>query len=146
MSEDCVFCREVIGRRNASIICENELAIAFMDHAPVEEGHMLVIPKKHFRDIFSVEEESYIAVHRMARELAPLVMKVTEADGMNIGQNNGACANQIVFHYHLHIIPRFCERKVSWDRRKVSTDELEKFAFLLREEIRKTPGTLKLTS
>ncbi|MCL4332390.1 MAG: HIT family protein, partial [Candidatus Thermoplasmatota archaeon] len=133
--EDCVFCREVIGRRNASIITENDMAISFMDHAPVEEGHILVIPKKHFRDIFTVDEQYYLEVHKMARKLAPIVMKATGADGMNIGQNNGRCANQVVFHYHVHVIPRFCERRLSWDRKGTTAEELERVAKTIKSQL-----------
>ncbi len=135
MGQSCVFCQDVLRDRKAWIIYENDLAAAFMDHAPVEEGHLLVVPRKHFQDIFTIDPEDYLAVHELAWKLAPLVVKVTGADGMNIGQNNGACANQVVFHYHLHIIPRFCNRKVSWERRKMSMEELENIASSLRAEV-----------
>ncbi len=149
--EDCVFCTEIIRDRKGSIVYENGKTVAFMDYAPVEVGHVLVVPKKHFENIFDIDEENYLGVHTVAKFIAPAVLRALDADALNIGQNNGPCANQIVMHYHLHLIPRFCEegsgnasehgrfarRPLNWGRKVVDRRELEKVASSIREEIEK---------
>ena len=103
-SENCVFCRDVIRDRRASIVYENDSVMAFMDIAPVEPGHVLVVPKDHYENIMDIEEPVYLEVHRVTKMISPAVVRAVGADAVNIGQNNGACANQRVFHYHVHII------------------------------------------
>lgn len=134
-SEQCVFCRDVIRDRKASVIYENTNVLAFMDIAPVEPGHVLVVPKEHYVNILDIDEWSYLEVHRIAKTLSPAIIRAVEAEAVNIGQNNGACANQRVFHYHLHIIPRFCDRRLEWSRRTVRDRELEEVAVKIRSEI-----------
>ena len=134
-SENCVFCRDVIRGRKASIVYENDSVIAFMDIAPVEPGHVLVVPKDHYVNIMDIDEPVYLEVHRVTRMISPAIVRAVGADAVNIGQNNGACANQRVFHYHVHIIPRFCSRELNWGRKTVEDEELEQMAVLIRNEI-----------
>lgn len=150
--EDCVFCTDILGKRNGSVVYEDDETIAFMDYAPVEVGHVLVIPRKHFENIFDIDEKLYIKVHLIARKLAPSILKAMGAEALNIGQNNGPCANQIVMHYHLHLIPRFCEegygqsapngrfarRPLNWGRKIMDKEELDAVAETIREEIEKS--------
>lgn len=143
-SEDCVFCREIVKGRKASIIFENDEVMAFMDIAPVEPGHVLVIPKDHFANILDIPQEIYLEVHRITKMLSPYVVRAVEADAINIGQNNGACANQRVFHYHVHIIPRFCNRELKWGRRVAKESELENVAEKIREEIVRNDGKIPM--
>ena len=138
--EHCVFCRDVVKDRNASIVFENSNVLAFMDIAPVEPGHVLVVPKEHYENIMDIEEWVYLEVHRVAKKISPAIVRAVEAEAVNIGQNNGACANQRVFHYHLHIIPRFCERRLEWSRREVKEDELDDVARKIRSEIDNPDG------
>lgn len=140
--EQCVFCRDVIRDRKASIIFENINVMAFMDIAPVEAGHVLVVPKEHYENIMDIDEWSYLEVHRIAKKLSPAIVRAVEAEAVNIGQNNGACANQRVFHYHLHIIPRYCDRRLEWSRRTVRDSELEEVAKKIREEMNNTDGSV----
>lgn len=141
-SEQCVFCRDVIRDHNASIIYENNNIMAFMDIAPVEPGHVLVVPKEHYVNILDIDEWSYLEVHRIAKKLTPAIIRAVDAEAVNIGQNNGACANQRVFHYHLHIIPRFCDRRLDWSRRTVGESELTEVAKKIKEQIRNHEGTV----
>lgn len=140
--EQCVFCRDVIRDRKASIIFENSNVVAFMDIAPVEPGHVLVVPREHYENIMDIEEWVYLEVHRVAKKLSPSIVRAVEAEAVNIGQNNGACANQRVFHYHVHIIPRFCDRRLEWSRRTAGESELEKVAVRIREEMDNPDGRL----
>ena len=141
-SENCVFCRDVIRDRKASIVYENDSVIAFMDIAPVEPGHVLVVPKDHYVNIMDIDEPVYLEVHRVTRMISPAIVRAVGADAVNIGQNNGACANQRVFHYHVHIIPRFCSRELNWGRRTMEDEELEQMAVLIRNEIADRVGRI----
>ncbi len=141
-SEQCVFCRDVIRDHKASIVYENNNVMAFMDIAPVEAGHILVVPKEHYVNILDIDEWSYLEVHRIAKMLSPAIIRAVDAEAVNIGQNNGACANQRVFHYHLHIIPRVCDRRLEWSRRTVKGDELEEVAVRIRAEISNHDGRM----
>ena len=141
-SENCVFCRDVIRGRKASIVYENDSVIAFMDIAPVEPGHVLVVPKDHYVNIMDIDEPVYLEVHRVTRMISPAIVRAVGADAVNIGQNNGACANQRVFHYHVHIIPRFCSRELNWGRRTMEDEELEQMAVLIRNEIADRVGRI----
>lgn len=140
--EDCVFCREIVKGKNAAVIFENHSIMAFMDIAPVETGHVLVIPKEHYVNIMDIEEDTYIELQRTARRLAPPIIRAVNAEAVNIGQNNGACANQKVFHYHLHIIPRVCDRRLEWSRREVKEDELGMVAEKIVAEINNPDGKI----
>lgn len=138
--EDCVFCREIVRDGNASVIFENNNVLAFMDIAPVEAGHVLVIPKEHYENIMDIQEWTYLELQRVAKKLTPSIVRAVGAEAVNIGQNNGACANQRVFHYHLHIIPRVCDRRLEWSRREVKGDELEFVAEKIRKEMQNPDG------
>lgn len=137
-----MFCRDVIRDRKASIIYENNNVLAFMDIAPVEPGHVLVVPREHYVNILDIDEWSYLEVHRVAKQLSPAIIRAVGGEAVNIGQNNGACANQRVFHYHLHIIPRFCDRRLDWSRRIVRENELDEVAEKIRAEIQNRDGAI----
>jgi histidine triad (HIT) family protein len=107
MSENCIFCKIVRKEVAASIVYEDEHALAFMDIRPVNEGHTLVIPKKHFADIFEIPEKLNAYTNRVVKKVAIAVKKATNADGISIIQQNGRAANQDVFHLHVHVIPKF---------------------------------------
>lgn len=146
---DCVFCTDVVAKRNAAIVFEDADTMAFMDYAPVENGHLLVIPKRHYESILDIEVEDYIKVHSLVRILAPVLLRALDADGLNVGQNNGSCANQVVFHYHVHMIPRFnfnstpsissrgrfSDRQLKWERRLIGKDELLEIAAAIKKEL-----------
>jgi len=104
---DCIFCKIVAGEIPCSKVYEDDLFIAFLDIKPVHKGHLLVVPKKHFVNVFDTPDTEAEAVYKVTRELSGAVAKATGCDGINIVQNNNAAAGQEVFHSHLHIIPRF---------------------------------------
>jgi bis(5'-nucleosidyl)-tetraphosphatase/histidine triad (HIT) family protein len=143
-AESCIFCQKVIKLGEASIIYENEVVISFMDIAPVEPGHVLVIPKKHYENILDIDYEEYLEVHRVTKFLSPYIVRAVGADGINVGQNNGKSANQRVFHYHVHIIPRFMDRELKWGRTNAEKEELEQVADLVRAEIRKNGPVMNI--
>jgi histidine triad (HIT) family protein len=108
MSEpDCIFCKIVAGELPATIVDEDERTIAFMDINPATRGHVLVIPRKHAADLLSIDAQELAAVSIAAQRLAMRAKERLDADGINVINSCGAAAWQTVFHFHLHVIPRY---------------------------------------
>lgn len=105
--EDSVFTKIIKREIPAEIVYEDEDTIAFLDISPTNPGHTLVVPKKPARNVFDIDEESWVNLYRVVRKLAPAVRDAAGAEGANIIINNEAAAGQEVFHAHVHIIPRF---------------------------------------
>jgi histidine triad (HIT) family protein len=108
----CIFCKIVKKQAPASIIYEDETVIVFLDKRPLNEGHTLVIPKKHYVDIFDIPENQLSQVHKVAKQVSVAVKKATNADGISIIQQNGKAAAQDIFHLHVHVVPRFEGQKL----------------------------------
>jgi len=106
-SPECIFCKIVAGELPATIVDEDERTIAFMDISPATRGHALVIPRAHAADILSVESEDLLAVALASRRLASRAKERLHADGVNLLNSCGAAAWQTVFHFHVHVIPRY---------------------------------------
>ena len=106
---DCIFCRILAGELPATIVDEDERTVAFMDIAPATRGHALVIPRTHATDLLSVESEDLAAVSLAAARLAARIKERLGADGVNLLNSCGAAAWQTVFHFHIHVIPRYEE-------------------------------------
>ena len=104
---DCIFCKIVAGELPATIVDEDERTIAFMDIAPATRGHALVIPRAHSTDLLSIEHEDLSAVALASQRLAVRVKERLGADGVNLLNSCGAAAWQTVFHFHVHVIPRY---------------------------------------
>jgi histidine triad (HIT) family protein len=104
---DCIFCRIVAGDLPSTRIHEDERAIAIMDINPATRGHALVIPRAHADDIATIDDSDLSHCAVVAKTLAGRAMHGLAADGVTIMQSNGAAAWQTVFHYHVHIIPRY---------------------------------------
>ncbi|MCP5060823.1 MAG: HIT family protein [bacterium] len=102
----CIFCRIVEGDAPCDRVHEDELTLTFMDLFPVGEGHVLVVPKRHFENIFEADETSLLAVMANSRRIAHALKAALAPDGIGVHQLNGAAAGQTVFHYHMHLIPR----------------------------------------
>jgi histidine triad (HIT) family protein len=104
---DCIFCKIVAGDLPATVVDEDERTIAFMDIAPATRGHALVIPRSHAQDLLSVEAEDLQAVTAASQRLAARVKERLGADGVNLINACGAAAWQTVFHFHIHVVPRY---------------------------------------
>lgn len=107
--EDTVFGKILRGEipPGAGLVYEDADTLAFLDIHPNHPGHTLVIPKQPSRNVLDISEESWLALMRTARMLAPIIMKAMNADGVNIYMNNEPAGSQAVFYTHVHIIPRF---------------------------------------
>jgi histidine triad (HIT) family protein len=107
MADDCIFCKIVAGELPAAKVCEDERTLAFMDINPWTRGHLLVIPKQHAADLGEVGEDDLAACAATARRLALLQRERLGADGVNLLNSFGRAAWQTVFHFHVHVIPRY---------------------------------------
>ncbi|MDH6603085.1 histidine triad (HIT) family protein [Bacilli bacterium PM5-9] len=105
--EDCLFCKIVSGEIPSYKIYEDEDVLAFLDISQTTKGHTLVIPKKHAKDIYEIDDESMAKVYKVARKLANTLSEKLNANGINLLNNNKVDAGQTVFHYHVHLIPRY---------------------------------------
>lgn len=103
---DCVFCRIASGAPAVRIL-ETPKVLAFLDIAPVNYGHTLVIPKLHYQNLLDLPDEIWTEMGRVCRRVAQALQTVLYAQGINVGMNNFPAAGQVVFHAHLHVIPRY---------------------------------------
>jgi histidine triad (HIT) family protein len=106
---DCIFCKIVARELPATIVDEDERTIAFMDINPATRGHALVVPRRHAQDLLSIDPEDLYATAAMAQRLAGQMSERLGAAGINVLNSCGAAAWQTVFHFHLHVIPRYAE-------------------------------------
>jgi histidine triad (HIT) family protein len=104
---DCIFCKIVAGELPAAKVYEDERTIAFMDINPGTRGHLLVIPREHSKDLLEIDEESLAAVAQTAQLMSRRVHERLGAEGVNLLNSCGREAWQTVFHFHMHVIPRY---------------------------------------
>ena len=105
MSQNCVFCQITSKQAPASIVYEDEQVVAFLSNRPVNEGHTLVVPKKHYENIYEISEEDEAYLFKITKRVAHAIRDAMGAEGVRIVQNNGEAAGQVVFHLHVHVIP-----------------------------------------
>jgi histidine triad (HIT) family protein len=103
--ENCIFCGIAQGKIPASIVYEDKDVISFLDINPVQRGHTLVIPKRHFVDIWDIEPEVLVRVMEVTKRVAHRLQDVMEVEGINTFSASGKPAGQDIFHFHMHIIP-----------------------------------------
>ncbi|MGZ4173355.1 MAG: HIT family protein [Solirubrobacteraceae bacterium] len=106
---DCLFCRIIAGKLSSQIVAEDEHTVAFMDINPATRGHLLVVPRRHAKDLLEIDPEDLAATIQTAQRLAGLVNERLQADGVNLLNSCGAMAWQSVFHFHIHVIPRYAD-------------------------------------
>ena len=107
MAEDCIFCAIVAGDQAAHVVDEDEHTIAFLDILPWTRGHALVVPRRHSRNLYEIDEDDLRAVTVAAKRLAGRMRERLECDGINLLNSSEPAANQEVFHFHVHVIPRW---------------------------------------
>lgn len=104
---NCVFCKIVNKEAPAEILYETDRVLAMLDIRPIHFGHTLVIPRAHCADFLSLPEESFHDVMHVTQTLARAIVRTLDLEGFNVFSNNGRIAGQSVFHFHLHIVPRY---------------------------------------
>ena len=134
MPEDCLFCQIVAGEIPAQIIEQDEHTLTFMDIAPATRGHALVIPKRHATDLWEIDPEELGHVAAAAKRQAARVHERLGADGVNLLNSCGSAAWQTVFHFHVHVIPRYAgdPLKLPWVPAPGDMDEVAAAAEELR--------------
>jgi histidine triad (HIT) family protein len=134
---DCVFCRIVQKEVSSEILFENDEVITILDINPIHYGHALVIPKKHCRDFLELPPRSYQAILEAARVVCQALVRGLQLDGYNLFSNNGHSAGQSVFHFHLHVTPRYPNDDIRFvlELKKYSDGEMRKYAELIKQHI-----------
>jgi histidine triad (HIT) family protein len=106
---NCIFCKILAGELPATIVDEDERTVAFMDINPATRGHVLVIPRAHSEDLIGIDSEDLCAVTIASQRQAARAKELLGADGVNLVNSCGAIAWQTVFHFHMHVIPRYAD-------------------------------------
>ena len=104
---DCIFCKIANGEIPSRTLYEDEDFRVIMDLAPATKGHSLILPKEHYKNIYEIADDTAAKVLPLAKKMAALITEKLGADGFNIVQNNNEVAGQTVFHFHVHLIPRY---------------------------------------
>lgn len=123
----CIFCKIANGEIPSKTIYEDEEFRIILDLGPATKGHALILPKEHYADLFQLPEETAKKAIVLAKKLGSQMVDKLHADGFNLVQNNGEAAGQTVFHFHMHLIPRYKDdnQKIGWVPGKPEEKELE---------------------
>ena len=136
MKEDCIFCKIANGEIPSATLYEDEDFRVILDLGPASKGHALILPKMHAANIYEMPEELVGKAFMMAKKMAGILTEGLKCDGFNILQNNGETAGQTVFHFHIHLIPRYqgdqVKVKVAWEQGKLTDEDKEEILALFR--------------
>jgi histidine triad (HIT) family protein len=124
---ECVFCEIVAGRVGAHRLLEDDHTVAFLNLAPARVGHALVVPRRHADGLWDLDDEEHAQVARAASRVARLLRVALAPAGVNLVHATGTAARQSVFHFHVHVVPRYRsnELQVVWEADRASDAELE---------------------
>jgi histidine triad (HIT) family protein len=138
----CVVCKIVAGELPARFLYADETVVSFLDSAPATPGHALVVPRVHRRDLWEIEDDELAAVSATARQVAAALREMLTAPGMWLHHVSGEAAGQDVFHYHLHVIPRYAGDTVQpgwgqppWSPPDLTKTDLDSMAALVGEAV-----------
>ena len=136
MAEDCLFCGIVAGDVPGQVVDSDEHTVAFMDINPATGGHALVVPRRHSADLMDVSDEDLTYTMLAARRLARRIREALKPDGFNLLNSCGSAAWQTVFHFHVHVIPRYVDDplRLPWVPGPGDPDEIAAVAEQLRGE------------
>lgn len=132
---NCIFCKIANGEIPSATLYEDEDFRVILDLGPATRGHALLLPKEHYSDLFELEDEVAAKVLVRAKRIAARMKKALGADGFNLVQNNGEAAGQTVFHFHMHLIPRYegDHAGILWEPGKTTPEEMEEVKTLIQE-------------
>ena len=135
MSDECLFCGIVAGDVPGQVVDSDDHTVAFMDISPATPGHSLVVPRTHAADLMEISDEDLGHTMLAARRLARRIKEVLEPDGFNILNSCGGVAWQTIFHFHIHVIPRYEDDplRLPWVPEGGDEDEIAKIAERLRD-------------
>lgn len=133
---DCIFCKIIAGEIPSNVIYEDEEFKVILDVSPATKGHALILPKEHYADLYEIDEEVAARAMKLAKKLAIHMTDVLGCDGFNLVQNNHEVAGQTVFHFHMHLIPRYLNSKnddiLTWSHENFSPEEMAEIRDSLR--------------
>ncbi len=133
---DCIFCKIVAGEIPATKVYEDDKNLAFLDIAPSNPGHALIVPKKHFANIEEIDEQSLCLLIKAVKKIGQAIKKGLGVEGYNIQVNNDPIAGQVVPHIHFHIVPRKAGDGIKlWPQGKYAEGEAEKTAEKIKANI-----------
>lgn len=136
MKEDCIFCKILKGEIPSFCVYEDEQFKVILDRFPASRGHVLILPKAHYVDLFELPNEISERLYPLAKKIATAIKEAVGADGINIVQNNGMVAGQSVFHFHMHIIPRYKEDHIVLNKTSngdITIEELSEIAEIIKQ-------------
>ena len=134
--ENCIFCKIANGEIPSRTLHEDDDFRVILDLAPATKGHALILPKAHADNLYELPDETAAKAFVLAKKLAGKMTDKLGCDGFNIVQNNGTVAGQTVFHFHLHLIPRYEDdaQQIAWNPTEPSAEELDAVKELLKDE------------
>jgi histidine triad (HIT) family protein len=134
---ECIFCRIIARRQPAEILFENDRVVAILDINPIHHGHALVIPKTHSSDFLTVPVEELAELTRAAQIVARAMVSGLHLEGFNVFSNNGRVAGQSVFHFHLHITPRYAHDNIRFvlTLKSYRDGEMQEYANTIRHNM-----------
>ncbi len=135
---NCIFCKIIAGEIPASTVYEDEDFKAIIDIFPAAKGHVIILPKKHCDNLYELDEDIAAKALSVAKKIAIAVKEELDCDGINLVQNNGEAAGQTVFHFHMHVIPRYSSDKVqiTWTQGTYEDGEANALASSIRAKIK----------
>ena len=124
--DDCIFCKIAAGEIPSKTIYEDDLFRVILDLGPATKGHAIILPKDHYKNLYELPDETAAKVMKLAKKMAIQMTDKLGADGFNLVQNNNEVAGQTVFHFHMHLIPRYHDdgQAINWVPGKPSAEEL----------------------
>ena len=134
--DNCIFCKIAGGEIPAATLYEDENFRVILDLGPASKGHALILPKAHAANIYEISDELAAKAMILAKKMARVMTDALHCDGFNIVQNNGECAGQTVFHFHMHLIPRYKDDHagILWEPGKTTPEEMEEIKKLVNED------------
>ena len=133
--ENCIFCKIAAGDIPSATLYEDEDFRVILDLSPASKGHALILPKEHYANLYELEDEVASKALVLAKKMITKLTKILGCDGYNVLQNNGVEAGQTVFHFHMHLIPRYKEDnvKIGWSMGKLTEEVKQEILTKLSE-------------
>ena len=134
--DNCIFCKLASGEVPTNSIYEDDMFRVILDAAPASKGHALIIPKEHYANIYEIDTEAAGEAMKLAKKMAAHMTEKLKCDGFNLLQNNGEIAGQTVFHFHLHLVPRYKDMKnddiLRWNHETYTEEEMKEICSELK--------------
>lgn len=135
---NCLFCKLANGEIPTNTLYEDDMFRVIFDLSPATKGHAIILPKEHYRNLYELSDEVAAKVMLVAKKLATVMTEIFEAEGFNLIQNNNECAGQTIFHFHLHLVPRYEGDAVNkfWTPSEADGEMLAKWSSQIQEALK----------